>query len=720
MELNRSNRDFPEPLAVVMRLAVLIFMIAGMVEQRSSGWWRSGWYWAVLAALVSATAATAWRVRERDHRLRQRILESSVSERTADLERERQREWERSHILEMLVSNEPLGSILGAVLRSIRSQCPETLAAVILRKTADGSQVVSSLDMPPEWLTALCAPCAVPFEVWRWPLSNQHPSRDPAWKLFRDRIESPAPGIAWSRPISKIEEQPGAILLFYGPEALSGESADRAIEIAERTARLAIEQSRLYDSLHYQAHHDNLTGLPNRALFEEHLDRALNEAAALGRHVAVLFVDLDRFKRVNDTFSHRVGDLFLREMANRMKGALRPSDTVARIGGDEFTIVLHEVRDASEAAQIAGRVMDAMRPPLSIEGHEIVASASIGIALFPEDGNDAETLQRAADAAMYYAKDLGRDRAESFSTRNETLDLTRMDEELRVALREGYFVVHYQPKVGVDRKLAGFEALVRMNHPVHGLIPPLNFIPLAESNGLIVPLGAWVLNEACRQIAAWEARGLSPISMAVNVSPVQICRSDFAKSVAECLARNGVAASSLELELTESLLINAVGEAQEQLRALRALGIRLSIDDFGTGYSSLSYLHRLPVDAIKLDRSFVQSIDTDDLAQRLVNAMIGVAHGLGLSVVAEGVETEAQRDALLTAGCSLMQGFLFAHPQPAAELEEFLRASHGNDGNDENDGNVGSDGTVGASVGLRQLTASMQLSGELAAEPLSA
>jgi len=717
MQRNRSKRDFPEPVAVVMRLAVLIFMIAGMVEQRSSGWWRSGWYWAVLAALVAVTAAIAWRARERGHVLREGVLEAAVVERTADLERERQREWERSHTLEMLVSNEPLGSILDAVLRSIRSQCPDALAAVILRKTAVGSQVVSSLDMPPEWLTALCAPGAVPFEVWRWPLSNQHPSRDPAWKLFREGIESHAPGIAWSRPISKVEEQPGAILLFYGAEVLSAESADRGIEIAQRTVRLAIEQSRLYDSLHYQAHHDSLTGLPNRALFEEHLERTLNEADVLGRHAAVLFVDLDRFKRVNDTFSHRIGDMFLRQIADRMKTAIRPADTVARIGGDEFVIVLNEVNDAIEASQIAGRVMDAIRKPLLIDGHEIGASASIGIALFPEDGDDAGTLQRAADAAMYYAKDLGRDRAESFSTRNETLDRTRMDEELRVALREGYFVVHYQPKVGVDRKLAGFEALVRMNHPVHGLIPPLNFIPVAESNGLIVPLGAWVLNEACRQIAAWEARGLSPISVAVNVSPVQIRQPDFAESVAECLARNGVAASSLELELTESLLINAVGEAQEQLRALRTLGIRLSIDDFGVGYSSLSYLHRLPVDAIKLDRSFVQSIDTDDLAQRLVNAMIGVAHGLGLSVVAEGVETEAQRDALLTAGCSLMQGFLFARPRPASELEEFLRASHGND---ENHGNVGGGRPVGASVALRQLTASLQLSDELAAEPVSA
>ena len=442
--------------------------------------------------------------------------------------------------------------------------------------------------------------------------------------------------------------------------------------MAERMARLAIEQGRLYDGLHFQANHDSRTGLANRAAFEERLDRSLNEAEVRGQRLAVLFIDLDRFKGVNETFSHRVGDLFLREMANRIKSTLRPGDTVARIGGDEFTIVVNDVKEAGEAAEIAARVLDSIRQPLVVDGHQIDASASVGIAIFPDDGIDAESLQRAADAAMYCAKDLGRDRAETFSTRNDTLDRARMDEALRMALREGYLVVHYQPKVGADRKLAGFEALVRMNHPVHGMIPPLSFIPVAESNGLIVPLGAWVLDEVCRQIAAWESRGLSPVSVAVNVSPAEICRPEFAKSVQDCLARHGVASSSLELELTESLLINAAGVAQGQLQALRNLGVRLSIDDFGTGYSSLSYLHRLPVDAIKLDRSFVQSIDTDPLAHRLVQAMVGVAHGLGLNVVAEGVETEGQRDALLTAGCSLMQGFLFARPQPAGDLEAFL------------------------------------------------
>jgi diguanylate cyclase (GGDEF)-like protein len=469
------------------------------------------------------------------------------------------------------------------------------------------------------------------------------------------------------------EKPLGALLLCYREEAAPGEDQTRAAEEAMRMARIALDHNRLYEDLHFQAHHDALTGLPNRILYEEQLHRSLCEAEVPGQKLAVVFIDLDHFKQVNDTFSHRVGDLLLGEIARRIKATLRPGDSTARIGGDEFTMVVNNVMNEEEAAAVAARVLAVIREPILIDGNLIEASASAGFAMFPEDGRDAEQLERAADAAMYHAKDLGRDRLEAFATRNETLDRVRMEQEVRLALRNGYFVVYYQPKVSADRKVVGFEALVRLNHPEIGLIPPGSFIPIAEATGLIVPLGAWVLEEVCRQIAEWESRGLGKVPVAVNVSPVQICRSGFAVSVEDCLWRHGISAANLELELTEGLLISAAGVAQEQLRALRRLGVQLSIDDFGTGYSSLSYLHRLEIDSIKLDKSFVQSIDTDDLARRLVQAMMGVAQGLGLSVVAEGVETEGQCAALIAAGCSVMQGFLFARPQPAAELEDLLR-----------------------------------------------
>ncbi len=672
MAANRSNpRLVAGPAAVILPLiAAMSFLFVHPVSFR-------GYYglWCGAAALLLLAAGWAWRLAEGRHRRRESELETALVERTEALDRERLIERERNRILEMLVSNEPLGTVLDAIARLIRAQRPGALCAILMKR-GDACHVASGPDLPREWLAALRAPRAVPFEVWRKPSENQRPGRNPAWKTFISSLEGPAPGTVHSWPIGEANEPLGALLLCYRDTVEAGEYDAKIAETGEKMARLAIEHSHRYDDLHFRAHHDNLTGLPNRVLFDERLDRCLREAEILGRQLAVLCLDLDGFKQVNDNHSRRAGDLMLREVAARIKGALRPGDTVARIGGDKFAIVLSNVEDTAEARKVADRLLEAIRcKPVVVDGRAIPSSASAGIAIFPGDGKDSEQLQRAVAAATNHARNLGGDRAEAFATRNETLDRVRMDEEIRLGLSQGYFVIYYQPKVGTDRKVVGFEALVRMNHPRLGLVPPMSFIPVAEQSGLIVPLGAWVLEEVCRQVSEWQSRGLGRIPVAVNVSPVQICRSDFAQSVGDCLARYGIPAANLELELTESLLISATGVAQEQLQALRDLGVKLSIDDFGTGYSSLSYLHRLRIDSIKLDRSFVQSIDTDLLARRLVQAMIGVAQGLGLIVVAEGVETESQRDALIASGCPLMQGFLFARPQPAGELDDFLRTS---------------------------------------------
>jgi diguanylate cyclase (GGDEF)-like protein len=669
-----TNRQTAGRVAVFLFLVVVAANAATFPFIGAGPWWTSPRFWLGRVAILLTAVAGAWSIREREHRRRARVLESSVAERTRALDRERLRELERNRILEMLVSDKPLGTVLDSVIQLMLSQYPGYSGALV-RKCGDRCEVLAAPDLPGEWRSALEEAHAVPFESWREYFESRQPGRSPAWANFMGGLRGAAPAAIHSWPVGSPQSPLGALLLFQGEASgFAGPDPGTAGE-ACHLARLALEHSRLNDDLHFQARHDSTTRLPNRAQYEELLGQSLREAETLGRRLAVLCIDFDNFKGINDRFSHRVGDLLLGEAASRIQALLPEGDTVARIGGDEFTIVLNGVEDGVAVARTAALVLEAIRQPFLIDGQRVETSASAGIAVYPEDGVDLGQLERAAGAAMYHAKDLGRDRAEAFATRNEKLDRVRMEEEIRLGLRHGWFVVHYQAKVGADRKVVGFEALVRMKHPEHGLIPPMSFVPIAEASGLIGPLGSWVLDEVCRQMADWEKRGLGQVPVAVNVSPAQICRPDFARSVEESLQRHGVSAWNVELELTEGLLINPTETVQRQIRELRALGVQLSIDDFGTGYSSLSYLHRLQIDSIKLDRSFVQSIDTDDLSRRLVQAMMGVAQGLGLNAVAEGVETEAQRATLLGAGCRVMQGYLFARPKPASELEDVLRMS---------------------------------------------
>jgi diguanylate cyclase (GGDEF)-like protein len=632
--------------------------------------------------LMAATLFACLRIRDDRHRRRERELKSAVLQRTEELEFEKIREKERNHILELLVSNEALEKVLDQVVRLVENEIAGSHCLILL-KASEAWQIVSASEFPENWKAALASPHAVPFEVWKRSCGFQSPEREPAWKIFVESLTTPPPAAIRTHPIGGPGLPLGAILLF---ERMSAEAArhqvseDRAVflESASRLAQVAIEHSRFYDDLQFQAHHDALTGLANRSLFEDRLAAALLEAGSLGRKLAVMFVDLDHFKRINDSISHRAGDTFLSDIAGRLKGTVRPTDMVARIGGDEFNILITNLTSASEAEEVATRALAAIRQPMMLDGRSVTPSASIGIAIFPDDGAEAEDLRRQADAAMYCAKGMGGDRLQSFGTSNDALDRVRLERELRIALRQGMFSVHYQPKVAADGHFGGLEALLRLNHPRYGQIPPAQFIPVAEESGLIVPLGTWVLNEVCRQISDWRARGIGRISVAINVSSMQICRPDFAHIVEECLAAHDVSPLNIELELTESMLIGGGEESQRQMKRLRAAGIRFSIDDFGTGYSSLSYLHRLQIDCIKLDRSFVQSIDTDPAARRLVQAMIGVADELGLNVVAEGVETEAQRAELIAAGCPMMQGYFFSKPQPAHELEDYLSGGTSN------------------------------------------
>jgi len=423
------------------------------------------------------------------------------------------------------------------------------------------------------------------------------------------------------------------------------------------------------------AHHDPLTNLPNRALLNDRLGQTLLQARRDGRGAAVLLLDLDRFKTINDTLGHERGDSLLLEVCARCRRVLRDTDTLARLSGDEFVIVLPDATTADVAADTARRLLDAIALPCRLGEHEISITASIGIALFARDGSDESTLLRNADAAMHRAKEAGRNAFEFYAEDMNTSSLGRLllEHQLRGAAERGELLLHYQPKVSAaDGRLGGFEALLRWQHPELGMVAPGQFIPLAEESGLIVPIGQWVLEEACRQQRAWLDAGFDVPPLAVNLSAHQLAQPDIVATVAAAIERHHLAPGLIELELTETMLMRDVDRTIRTLVRLREMGVRLSIDDFGTGYSSLNYLRQFPVNALKIDRSFVGDIGSDGAEGKIAAAIVGMAHSLGLEAIAEGVETEAQRAFLQMHGCHQLQGNLIARPAHAREIERFL------------------------------------------------
>ena len=430
------------------------------------------------------------------------------------------------------------------------------------------------------------------------------------------------------------------------------------------------------EKLVYLAHYDGLTGLPNRVLFFDRLKQTLAQTARRGGLTAVMFIDLDRFKVVNDTLGHATGDDLLRHVAQRLAGCVRVGDTVCRFSGDEFVLIVQDLTDAEDARLIAQKVLQAFSDPFRLLGHEIFVSTSVGISMYPTDSDDGEALLKNADTAMYRAKEAGRANFQFYTREMNARAMYRLELEnsLRRALERGEFRLHYQPKACLHTgRVTGVEALLRWERPGHGLVSPGDFVPLLEDTGLIVPVGEWVIFEACRQIAAWRASGRDPVSIAINISARQFAAPDLGTIVKKVLDQQAADPRLIELELTESLLMVNTEEAVRALEYLKSLGLRLSIDDFGTGYSSLSYLKRFPIDALKIDRSFIDEITTDVGDATITRAVIGMAHNLGLKVVAEGVETEEQISFLSANGCDEAQGYYFARPRPAGEITEWLQ-----------------------------------------------
>ena len=494
---------------------------------------------------------------------------------------------------------------------------------------------------------------------------------------------------AYQRPIS-LDHQ---ILLPRGDERHCHTEGEVGLDESGRVVHIygtiqdITERKRIEDQVRSLAYYDSITGLPNRVLFGELLERALTFARRYRKKVAVLFLDLDRFKEINDTLGHAVGDSLLREVSERLKHCIRGYDSVwqgigategtpvARLGGDEFTVIMEDIQDSNGVIAASQRILQLLSDPFLLDDVEICVSASIGISIFPDDGEDAMTLVRNADTAMYHAKREGRNNAQFFmqALNDAACERLLLERQLRKALANEEFVLHYQPQIdAVSGAIIGLEALIRWQSPELGFVPPGSFIPFAEESGQIMLIDEWVVHAACRQVAGWLAQGIVPPRVAVNLSGCHFLKKSLVEMVAECLQNFALEGRHLEVELTEGVIMRDVEQATATLAELKRMGVTVSIDDFGTGYSSLSYLRRFPIDTLKIDRSFITGVTKDPDGAAITTAIISMATSMRLEIVAEGVETAEQMAFLLEHGCSVMQGYLFCRPVPPEEVARFL------------------------------------------------
>jgi diguanylate cyclase (GGDEF)-like protein len=472
-------------------------------------------------------------------------------------------------------------------------------------------------------------------------------------------------------------DQPVGLFTLYAsePNFFDREEIKLLTELSANIS-YALEYIKKEEQLNYLAYHDVLTGLPGRTLFHDRLAQAVTNAHRHGDKLGVLFLDLDHFKNINDSLGHHAGDMLLKQVAALFTACMREGDTVARLGGDEFVVILDSMVSEDEAWMVSQKILKLMTEPFTIEAHELFVTCSIGIALYPKDGEDAKALLQSADGALYLAKSKGRNNAQFCTAEMNAKALERLTLEngLRQAINRQEFLLHYQPRVDlISGEITGMEALVRWQHPVQGLLYPTKFISVAEESGLIVPLGEWVLRTACEQNKAWQLAGLKSVSIAVNLSARQFKQQDLVERVSRILKETELDSSYLELELTESMVMQNVEAAITTLNQFQTIGVKLSIDDFGIGYSSLNYLKHFPIDFLKIDQSFVRDITTNQDDAIIAKIIISMAHDLGLRVIAEGVETEEQKSFLCLHRCDEMQGYFFSMPIPAEEFEILLR-----------------------------------------------
>ncbi len=613
-----------------------------------------------------------------------------ISDITEQLRTERL-ERDRREVLEMVARNEPLENTLTRLITLLEDQHPGSTGIVILLE--QGELLPIAAPTAPEALLAALAGLpadhtgAIGRALQGIPQEVDAPFSEDGWQPLGQVLTRHGFQRIGCHPIRSGDDRPLGLLLELQQETPVNDDTALAAVVTQLAA-IAIDHHLVLQQLTFQAQHDALTGLPNRVLFEDRLGQAIALAERHDYRVAVLFIDLDRFKQINDSLGHQIGDVLLQQVAGKLSQRVRQTDTLARMGGDEFALLLSDL-EGHEATTIAEAFLELFREPFTVGEHELFITASIGVSLFPFDGRDATTLLKNVDSAMYRAKAQGRNSFYTFSPEISAKARRHLalENQLRRALERAELTLVYHPRVNLQTLApVSIEALLRWRPEGGALVPPSVFIPLAEESGLIIPIGAWVLDEACRQMAAWQAAGLAPLRVAVNVSTLQFSRFDFPEQIGAVLGRHGIMPWQLELEVTESVVMHDLEQVAGRLQELQELGLSISIDDFGTGYSSLSYLQRLPLDNLKIDRTFVEAIperrqtansqgviSSGQGSAAMVEAIVNLGRTLGLNVIAEGVETEAQLAFLRKVRCNEAQGFLFHRPLPADDISTLLQ-----------------------------------------------
>lgn len=592
----------------------------------------------------------------------------------------------QSHVLELIATSTELEAVLDSLARVIESQLEGMMVSILLLDE-DGEHLLhgAAPSLPHDYVQAINGVAIGPrvgscgTAVYRRePVIVSDIEQDPLWTDYRELAITHGIRACWSTPILSREREVLGTFALYSKTVRSPLATEiQLLDGATQLAGIAIERKHTENRIRYMGDHDALTGLPNRLLLEDRLKQAIIYAQRFGRLVTVAFIDLDKFKLVNDSLGHSAGDELLKTVASRMVKSVRRTDTVVRLGGDEFVIILFDQpSDAEDITSVLQNIQESILQPIHLSGHTLHVTCSMGLATYPADGIDTDTLLRNADAAMYRSKEMGRNGYQFYTHEMNTRHQGKLalQDGLRNAIENEEFLLLYQPQIDLHTgQIIGVEALIRWQHPDLGIVSPIKFISQAEETGLIVPIGDWVIHSACLQAKAWQDAGLPPITMSVNISARQFIERDLIHRVEHALLESNLEPMYLELELTESLIMQDLQQAISKMEKLQAMGVRLSIDDFGTGYSSLAALKSFPIVRLKIDQSFIRDLPDNENDKAIATAVISLGHKLNLKVIAEGVETEAQQVFLRENGCDEMQGYLFSKPVLAREIEQLFK-----------------------------------------------